>query len=192
MVAIEYFKYLEASFDAREAERLLDLSGLLYAVLAGPLCMAFGALLDCSGPPTSLLLSDGLALAFAATLVQSDAAAQVVSQVLFTGLVNLYYVLVPGLAQRYSPAELFGTVLGAIFGLMGMGQVILFPLSNWLAAALEHHGDTRVRFIGRLMVWTVLVIVAGAANFAAWRRRPPPPVGSVTMSVIRRHQKPDQ
>ena len=58
------------------------------------------------------------------------------AQVLQSGLATCYWLLMPGLAQRYSPPELFGTVYGAIFGLIGLFQMVATPLQNALADAI--------------------------------------------------------
>lgn len=135
-------------------------------------------------------VADALALAFFVSAIIPAWVAQVVCQVFFSLVANIFNLVVPAMIQRYSPPQTFGTVLGLVFAAYGALQIILTSVQNAILRVVVHHthGDPtaeRWRVASALWVWMAVVIIVAAANFAAWAKVAPPTLGSVTMADVR-------
>ena len=86
---------------------------------------------------------------------------------------------------RHTPAELFGTVFGAISAAIGVLQICIIAMQDsaamWIAPDKE---DDRV--VCKLTVWMMLILITSSLNLAAWHYRPPPALGTVTMALVRK------
>merc|ERR1740138_1249163 len=184
MVAyLQLYAYYEALFGESEGEELINVFGIVYVIVGLPSLVGYGLFVDRFGPVLSLVVMDVLAVIFAVAFLVPHRAAQLVAQVIFSGLMNCFYMLTPPLTQLYSPPELFGTVFGGLFALIGALQIFVTGAEDFVAKRITSEEKSQV--VGCLLFWTVSLVPAAIANLWLWRRQPPPKAGEVSMADIR-------
>ena len=161
----------------------------MFALAGVPVSVGFGLIADCLPPWATIALWDVSALAFFATTIVPQVAAQHASIVLLTVLSNLFFLATPVFVMMYTPLELFGTLYGALQLFVGTLQIGFIVLEEKLAVSFAPGDDAEpLRVQGKLVAWTTLIALAAVGNQIAWRRRAPPTLGSVTTAVVRRKQ----
>ena len=189
---IEQFHYYEDLFDEATADHLVNLYAFIFATTGVPICLLYGAIGDNAPMWAAVLSWDAMAALFCATTILPQLWAQYVGMIALTLLTNVYFLAAPPFVMCYSPPELFGTLFGALMSLMGLLQIGLVTLEDTVSDAFmprEDQEDQRV--VGKLVFWTVLILVASVGNMCVWRRSPPPERGSVTLASIRALQQDD-
>lgn len=184
---IEQYHYYDALFGSDEAEDLVNVYALVFAVGGIPVSLVGGLLADSAPPSATVVVWDLTAAVFTCVTIVNNRGAQYASMGVLTVLANVYYLATPPLVMFYAPAELFGTLFGALQALIGVLQILLVSLEDAIASALaggvEHQSE---RVVGKLLFWTAAIVVLSAANLLAWRSSPPPALGSVTMADVRK------
>lgn len=187
---IEQFHYYDALFDEGSANNLVDLYAFIFAATGVPISILYGAIADMTPMWATVVSWDALALLFCVTTIVPTLWAQYASMTTLTVLTNVYFLAAPPFVMCYSPPELFGTLFGALMALNGTLQIGLVALEDSISMMmLPGEWQEGQRVAGKLLFWSMLIVVASVCNLCIWRRNPPPERGSVTLESIHELQR---
>ena len=182
---IEQYSYYQSLFGAATGQALQNAYSMIFTFFGLPVSLGYGAIADRAPSWATIAMWDATSLLFFACSILPFIGAQYASMLFLTALANVYYLVCPPLIMLYSPSELFGTLFGLLQAVIGILQIMLVYVEDAAFAALMP-GDGREagRVVMKLILWTALLFVFALANQWAWRTKPPPALGTVTMEVV--------
>jgi hypothetical protein len=179
--AVQMLFFYGAIFNHADAVALVDIFALVFGVAGVAASVGGGLLCDRIGIVAFTGVLVFLNLAYLATLFVWSFHMQVVAQVILTITLGAYITAVTRISMLYAPPDLFGSFSGLQLSVIGLSQLVLSPLLDYLTST--YLTGTQVYMVPYTIFGTASAI-SGIMVLVFWQTHPPPKAGTVVLPPL--------
>lgn len=185
-LSVNQYAFYLALFHENEiiATMLVDDFLYIYAFAGAVSVIGIGFAFETLGMECLFLFVNVLAFLFFVSVLVHNYIIQIVAMVLFTLLVNLFYVIIVRFAQLYCPHEMFGSYSGVLYLCLGIFQIIFSFLCSSISSYISYPSAIWTYNL-QFIFWGVMTILTGIAFFW-WLtfKQAVPKTGESTMRAV--------
>lgn len=155
----------------------------IYAFGGSASLVLMGVFADRVGVFLGLVVTNILCLLFLVLVLLPEFSAQVIALVVWTMLINMYFVYILRLCQIYAPSPIFGTAAGFLLFCMAISQLLVSEIFEQL---ISYMNDSVWAYRIQYIFWGVLTFITGCLYWWWLTKEPMPKPGESNMTSIYR------
>lgn len=178
---VNMFPFYKGIFGYNEGKHLLHNFSLVFGGLGCVAAIFAGRFMDYFSMKTMIIVFNIMTTIGIGFIWMDVVWCQVACQVIITLSLNAFVVMIMRFCMYYSPVQLFGTSVGVISLGMGLLQITLTQITNYLFK--QGGAQFLVTFVKVASTLSSIIAVScWTALLVRWKFHPPPAPGSITCS----------